>query len=265
MDVLVCAGTVEWLPGQPLGNDRRSWSDELVGLPNIYVYSANNPSESILAKRRGYGTIVSYNVPPYGRAGLYLELANLKELVDEYRTDTTREGVNKDLCQTIYDLAQRSGMTNDVPLLLDPNDKESALEGPDLPKSVFEEEGLFASWVLHLSDYLNILQDRLFSSGLRYAEHFRLAHQLSRRRADYVVKSRKYSTCMWFLFSLISGSWELSPVMKSWMLISRRTLGIVCRRISVLLSLRKRMRLERERPPVTFSVALLLLSRTFWE
>jgi CobN/Magnesium Chelatase len=38
-------GTVEWLPGQPLGNDRQSWSDELLGeLPNIYVYAANNPS-----------------------------------------------------------------------------------------------------------------------------------------------------------------------------------------------------------------------------
>ena len=48
------AGTVEWLPGQPLGNDRKSWSDELLGdLPNIYAYAANNPSESILAKRRG--------------------------------------------------------------------------------------------------------------------------------------------------------------------------------------------------------------------
>lgn len=61
-------GTVEWLPGQPLGNDRKSWSDEMLGsLPNLYIYAANNPSESILAKRRGYGTLVSYNVPPYGR------------------------------------------------------------------------------------------------------------------------------------------------------------------------------------------------------
>ena len=33
-------GTVEWLPGQPLGNDRTSWSDELLGeLPNLYVYA----------------------------------------------------------------------------------------------------------------------------------------------------------------------------------------------------------------------------------
>ncbi len=36
----------------------------------MYVYAANNPSESIVAKRRGYGTIVSHNVPPYGRAGV---------------------------------------------------------------------------------------------------------------------------------------------------------------------------------------------------
>ena len=63
-------GTVEWLPGSPLGNSGYSWSDVLLSeLPNVYVYAANNPSESIIAKRRGYGTIVSHNVPPYGRAG----------------------------------------------------------------------------------------------------------------------------------------------------------------------------------------------------
>ena len=50
------------------GNTATSWSDVLMGeLPNVYVYAANNPSESIVAKRRGYATIVSHNVPPYGR------------------------------------------------------------------------------------------------------------------------------------------------------------------------------------------------------
>lgn len=54
-------GTVEWLPGAPLGNTGFSWSDVLLGsMPNVYVYAANNPSESIIAKRRGYGTIVRY-------------------------------------------------------------------------------------------------------------------------------------------------------------------------------------------------------------
>ena len=39
-------GTVEWLPGAPLGNTGLSWPDVLLGaLPNVYVYAANNPSE----------------------------------------------------------------------------------------------------------------------------------------------------------------------------------------------------------------------------
>ena len=157
-------GTVEWLPGQPLGNDRQSWSDELLGdLPNLYVYAANNPSESILAKRRGYGTIVSYNVPPYGRSGLYLELANLKELVDEYRSSPSAEGGDKEMIQTIFDLAQRSGMVKDVPLLSDPSDQKSVVEDTDLPSL---SPDATSDWVKRLGDYLVILQDRLFSSGL---------------------------------------------------------------------------------------------------
>lgn len=63
-------GTVEWLPGSPLGNTADSWSDVLLSsTPNIYIYACNNPSESILAKRRGYATIVSHNVPSYSRSG----------------------------------------------------------------------------------------------------------------------------------------------------------------------------------------------------
>ena len=65
-------GTVEWLPGSPLGSTADSWPDMLLGdAPNLYVYACNNPSESLLAKRRGYATVVSHNVPPYARAGLY--------------------------------------------------------------------------------------------------------------------------------------------------------------------------------------------------
>jgi hypothetical protein len=72
-------GTVEWLPGAPLGSTGLSWPDVLLSsLPNVYVYAANNPSESIIAKRRGFGTIVSHNVPPYGRAGLYKQLAQVR-------------------------------------------------------------------------------------------------------------------------------------------------------------------------------------------
>ena len=51
-------GTVEWLPGSPLGNTEGTWPDKLLGdAPNMYLYACNNPSESLLAKRRGYGII----------------------------------------------------------------------------------------------------------------------------------------------------------------------------------------------------------------
>jgi magnesium chelatase subunit H len=125
-------------------------------------------AESILAKRRGYGTIVSYNVPPYGRAGLYLELANLKELVEEYRATAANGIADKSLSQSIFDSAQRTGMVNDVPLLLDRLDKTTVFTEADLPDAAFES-GAFGDWILRLTDYLSILQDRLFSSGLRYA------------------------------------------------------------------------------------------------
>jgi magnesium chelatase subunit H len=163
-------GTEEWLPGQPLGNDRQSWSDELIGdIPNLYIYAANNPSESILAKRRGYGTLISYNVPPYGRAGLYLELANLKDLVSEYRSaEATDEASGKssrnDLRGAIWTSCQRCEITNDVPLLVTLGDKSSALTEADIDSSISDEA--FDAWIIDVADYLIELQDRLFSSGL---------------------------------------------------------------------------------------------------
>eukprot|EP00804_Cyclotella_cryptica_P016326 CCRYP_009901-RA/>CCRYP_009901-RA protein AED:0.09 eAED:0.09 QI:132/1/1/1/0.94/0.88/18/1271/1454 len=153
-------GTVEWLPGQPLGNDRQSWSDELLGgIPNVYVYAANNPSESILAKRRGYGTLVSYNVPPYGRAGLYLELANLKDLVNEYRTAETSSSSRKELRDAIFASCEKAGITSDVPLSsFDNSHADASIQ------SVSDEA--FDLWVSSVATYLVELEERLFSSGL---------------------------------------------------------------------------------------------------
>eukprot|EP00960_Hanusia_phi_P025876 745925-Hanusia_phi.AAC.5 len=85
-------GTEEWLPGTSLGNTGECWPDILTGsLPNVYVYAANNPSESLLAKRRGYGTLISHNVPPYSRAGLYKELQTLRGLIADYFESSSRE------------------------------------------------------------------------------------------------------------------------------------------------------------------------------
>ncbi len=79
-------GTAEWMPGLQLGVSGDCWPDVLLGeVPNFYVYPINNPAEANIAKRRGYSTIVGHAIPPYGRAGLYKELAALKDLLDDYR------------------------------------------------------------------------------------------------------------------------------------------------------------------------------------
>ena len=153
-------GTVEWLPGSPLGNTGYSWSDILLGsLPNLYIYAANNPSESMLAKRRGYGVLISHNVPPYGRAGLYKELMVLRDLIAEYREDTAKNYVLKEaICKKILD----SGLEADCPF------EDARKLGIAFS---FENVGMFSAdafnrYLVKLYEYLQVVESRLFSSGL---------------------------------------------------------------------------------------------------
>ncbi|MEH2455118.1 magnesium chelatase subunit H [Nostoc sp.] len=153
-------GTVEWLPGSPLGNTGYSWSDILLGnLPNLYIYAANNPSESMLAKRRGYGVLISHNVPPYGRAGLYKELVALRDLISEYREDPQKNYVLKEgICKKIVD----SGLDADCPF-----EDAKSLGIAFTPENVRMFSGhAFDDYLVELYEYLQVLENRLFSSGL---------------------------------------------------------------------------------------------------
>ena len=49
-------GALEFMPGKQAGLSAACWPDRLIGdLPNFYLYAANNPSEGMIAKRRGGG------------------------------------------------------------------------------------------------------------------------------------------------------------------------------------------------------------------
>jgi magnesium chelatase subunit H len=98
IDAVVHVGThgaMEFMPGKQVGLSGECWPDRLIGeLPNIYLYSVNNPSEGSIAKRRSYAELISYLTPPIENAGLYRDLATLKDLVMSYRqstNDTERE------------------------------------------------------------------------------------------------------------------------------------------------------------------------------
>jgi magnesium chelatase subunit H len=153
-------GTVEWLPGSPLGNTGYSWSDILLGnLPNLYIYAANNPSESMLAKRRGYGVLISHNVPPYGRAGLYKELVALRDLISEYRENPEKNFALKEaICKKVTD----AGLQSDCPF------EEAKRMGLDFTYENLKMFGdaTFDRYLVKLYGYLQVLESRLFSSGL---------------------------------------------------------------------------------------------------
>ncbi|PLZ41959.1 magnesium chelatase subunit H, partial [Fischerella thermalis WC538] len=145
-------GTVEWLPGSPLGNTGYSWSDILLGdLPNLYIYAANNPSESILAKRRGYGVLISHNVPPYGRAGLYKELVVLRDLIAEYREDPQKNYALKEaICKKVVD----TGLDADCPF-----EDAKRLGIPFTPENVrMFSAHAFNDYLVKLYEYLQVLE-----------------------------------------------------------------------------------------------------------
>lgn len=143
-------GTYEWLPGNPLGNSRENWSDIFMGnLPNLYIYAANNPSEGSLAKRRGYATIVSHNVPPYGRAALYGQLEEMKSLIWEFNEAMQQSGLSErteEIRKTIEEKLLTSGLNVDLGIELG--------------------EGTTIDFIGDVSTYLKTLESRLYSSGL---------------------------------------------------------------------------------------------------
>jgi magnesium chelatase subunit H len=99
-------GAMEFMPGKQVGLSDKCWPDRLIGeLPNIYIYSVNNPSEGSIAKRRSYAELISYLTPPIENAGLYKDLASLKELLTAYRM-ATDEREREQLFATIEETSQ---------------------------------------------------------------------------------------------------------------------------------------------------------------
>ena len=100
-------GALEFMPGKQIGLSGECWPDRLIDeMPNFYIYSVNNPSEGSIAKRRSYAELISYLTPPIENAGLYRELAGLKDLVMAYRQSTS-EGERARLYESIESLKEQ--------------------------------------------------------------------------------------------------------------------------------------------------------------
>ncbi|HYG82018.1 MAG TPA: cobaltochelatase subunit CobN, partial [Pyrinomonadaceae bacterium] len=99
-------GAMEFMPGKQVGLSGECWPDRLIGeLPHVYIYSVNNPSEGSIAKRRSYAELISYLTPPVENAGVYKDLAALKEALTAYR-QSTDERERAQLYATIEETAR---------------------------------------------------------------------------------------------------------------------------------------------------------------
>jgi magnesium chelatase subunit H len=107
-------GALEFMPGKQVGLSGECWPDRLIGeLPNIYLYSVNNPSEGSIARRRSYAELISYLTPPIENAGLYKELAGLKDLITAYR-QTNNENERESLFESIEECSAKSNFASEV-------------------------------------------------------------------------------------------------------------------------------------------------------
>lgn len=108
-DALIHVGThgaTEFMPGKQVGLSKDCWPDRLIGdLPNVYIYSVNNPSEGTIARRRSYAELISYLTPPIENAGLYKEFVSMKDLLNAYR-QSSNEAERAQLFQVIEEKAQ---------------------------------------------------------------------------------------------------------------------------------------------------------------
>ncbi|AEH23761.1 cobaltochelatase subunit CobN [Pyrococcus yayanosii] len=95
-DVMIHFGThgyLEFRPGKGVGLSPSCVPEaSLDDVPHLYVYAVSNPMEGVIAKRRGYATLIDHMYPPMGMAevlddldSLLTQYAKAKSLGDEAR------------------------------------------------------------------------------------------------------------------------------------------------------------------------------------
>ncbi|MDP2084861.1 MAG: magnesium chelatase subunit H [Gemmobacter sp.] len=111
-------GALEFMPGKQAGLGAGCWPDRLIGgLPNIYLYAANNPSEASLAKRRSNAITVTHLTPPLSQAGLYKGLNELKDTLRRWRSAAPDAPDRADMEALIAEQAAAVDLTGSVDTL----------------------------------------------------------------------------------------------------------------------------------------------------
>ena len=171
-------GTHEWLPGKERGLSMYDPGNLTAGsTPIIYPYIVDDVGEALQTKRRGRATVISHATPPFRRAGLYKDLAEIHEL--EYQHGQLDPGPVKDKTKAqIIDLVVEKNIHDDLGWKRE------------------EVEERFAEFLWKLHNYLHDLAEENQPLGLHtygtVASNERLASTLVQMLGDpYVTLTNK--------------------------------------------------------------------------
>jgi len=153
-------GALEFMPGKQVGLSSACWPDRLLqDVPNLYLYAANNPSEGVIAKRRGAATLISHLTPPIAHAGLYRGLVDLKGSVERWRGAAGEaDGERQDLAELIQLQAAELDLAEAEPLwpLADAEERIVRLAG-----AVLELERTLIPCGLHVVGEVPTVEERV--------------------------------------------------------------------------------------------------------
>ncbi|VEI03444.1 Aerobic cobaltochelatase subunit CobN [Acidipropionibacterium jensenii] len=109
-------GTLEFLASKENAVSTRDFPDRMLGgVPHIYLYYCGNPSESLIALRRSHAQLVSYQPVAMRPGGLHDSLADLDEVLQEYRRSLTlAPATSEDLRDRLRALAEAAHLPTDA-------------------------------------------------------------------------------------------------------------------------------------------------------
>lgn len=111
-------GTLEFLPGKSVVLSDSCLPDAVLGpVPFLYIYNTDNPPEGTIAKRRTAATLIGYMQSIMTESGLYGELSELADRIDEYcRARDADPARAHALEHVILDLIKRSNLEQEIKL-----------------------------------------------------------------------------------------------------------------------------------------------------